>query len=731
MDFWESQINTRARLNEKMTEKAYGKLASSVSDPQGRIIFRTDDTEMLDNAVRTCLQYYGTESGTVPPGIRQTDERIEYLCRPAGIMHRPVLLKENWYEDAFGTMLANLKDGTLVSLVPHGLRGFDYVEPGTGNRVRVRKSNAGDIASEAVLFYRALPAKALSLSDLVLWCLNIFNKGDSFLVLFAALLAAIMGLLPAWANKLAFEVVIPSGQDNLILPLAGLLLGVAVARLLINNYRNLIINRATTRIDTFAVSATYARVLMLPAAFFKKYDAGNISSRINRMSELFRQIISLLLGGGLTAVLSLIYLFQIRAYASDLAVPALVIIVLQTVCTLASAMLGKKYEQKKLDADAGLSGTTASILNGVQKIKLSGAEDRAFSKWADVYSEYAKAAYNRPKLLRVLPVLVSVIGAVGIAWLYYIAGNAKISVADFMAFNVAYGQMSAAIIEFSNLASEAIMTVPMLNLVEPIMKTVPEITSDKGIVTELNGQIDVSNLSFRYEEDGPVILDKLSLKIRPGEYIGIVGKSGCGKSTLVRLLLGFEKPLSGSVFYGPASYDVANVDLHSLRRHIGTVLQDGRLFPADIFNNIVLSAPEATPDDAWHAAELAGIADDIRKMPMGMNTIISEGSGNISGGQRQRLMIARAICGERKILIFDEATSALDNITQKHVTESLDSLKCTRIVIAHRLSTVQDCDRIICLDKGHIVEEGSYDELIERNGFFAGLVARQRLDGSD
>ena len=731
MNFWESQINIRARLNGKMTEKAYGKLASAVSDPKDRIIFRTDDTEMLDNAVRTCLQYYGTEAGAVPPGTRQTEERIDYLCRPEGIMHRPVLLTENWYEDAFGSMLANLKDGGPVSLLPHGLRGFDYVEPGTGNRIRVTKSNAGNFAPEAVLFYRALPAKALSLSDLVLWCMNIFSKGDSFLVLFAALLAAIMGLLPAWANKLAFEVVIPSGQGNLILPLAGLLLGVAVARLLINTYRNLIINRATTRIETFAVSATYARVLMLPAAFFKKYDAGNIASRVNRMSELFKQITSLILGGGLTAVLSLIYLGQIRAYASDLAVPALIIIVLQAACTIAAAMLGQKFEQKKMDANAGLSGTTASILTGVQKIKLSGAEDRAFSKWADVYSEYAKAAYNRPELLRVLPVLVSLIGAVGMARLYYIAGYTKISVADFMAFNVAYGQMSTAVIEFSNLAAEAILTVPILNMVEPIMKTVPEMTSDKGIVAGLNGQIDVSNLSFRYEEDGPMILDNLSLKIRPGEYIGIVGKSGCGKSTLVRLLLGFEKPLSGSIFYGPASYDVANVDLHSLRRHIGTVLQDGRLFPADIFNNIVLSAPEATVDDAWHAAELAGIAEDIRKMPMGMNTIISDGSGNISGGQRQRLMIARAICGERKILIFDEATSALDNITQKHVTESLDSLKCTRIVIAHRLSTVQDCDRIICLDKGHIIEEGNYDELIEKNGFFAGLVARQRLDGND
>ena len=728
MSFWESQINLRARLNEKMTEKAYAKLASSVSNPEDRILFRTDDAEMLDSAVKTCLQYYGTEAGPVPEGTQQAEERIDYLCRPSGIMHRPVLLEGTWYTDGFGAMLAKLEDGIPVPLVPHGLRGFDYIEPGTGKRVHVTKVNAGLFAPEAVFFYRALPAKSLTISDLILWSMNIFNRGDSFLILFSALLASLMGLLPAWANNLALNTVIPSGQRNLILPLAGLLLGAAAARLLINSYRNLIINRATTKIETFSVAATYARVLMLPVGFFKKYDTGDISTRINQMNSLFRQITRLLLGGGLTALLSLIYLFQIKTYAADLAVPALIIVLLQAAFTVAAAKLGQRFEQRSMYANANLSGTTASLLNGVQKIKLSGAEDRAFSKWADAYSEYAKASYNRPELLRVLPVLVSLIGAIGTAWLYYIAGSSKISAAGFMAFSVAYGQMSAAMIEFTNLISEAIRTVSILKMVEPIMQTVPETSSDKVIVTELNGQIDVSSLSFSYEENGPMIMDDISLKIHPGEYIGIVGKSGCGKSTLIRLLLGFEKPLSGNILYGPAPYDVENVDLRSLRRHIGTVLQDGRLFQADIYNNIVLSAPDATLDDAWRAAELAGIADDIRRMPMGMNTIISEGSGSISGGQRQRLLIARAICGERKILIFDEATSALDNITQKVVTESLASLQCTRIVIAHRLSTVQDCDRILVLDHGHIIEEGTYTQLIEKNGFFAELVSRQRLE---
>jgi ABC-type bacteriocin/lantibiotic exporter with double-glycine peptidase domain len=221
----------------------------------------------------------------------------------------------------------------------------------------------------------------------------------------------------------------------------------------------------------------------------------------------------------------------------------------------------------------------------------------------------------------------------------------------------------------------------------------------------------------------PNVLDNISLKIRPGQYVAIVGKTGCGKSTLMRILLGFEKPQKGAVYYD--GKDISGIDLKSLRRHIGVVMQSSNLFQGDIYSNITISAPLTTLDEAWEAAEMAGMADDIRNMPMGMNTIISEGQGGISGGQKQRLMIARAIAPKPRILMFDEATSALDNITQKKVSESLDSLKCTRIVIAHRLSTIRHCDRIIVLDGGKIIEDGTFDELIAMNGFFANLVRRQ------
>ena len=236
----------------------------------------------------------------------------------------------------------------------------------------------------------------------------------------------------------------------------------------------------------------------------------------------------------------------------------------------------------------------------------------------------------------------------------------------------------------------------------------------------------MNNVTFRYDENMPPVLDNLSLKIRSGQYVAIVGSTGCGKSTLMRIMLGFEKPQKGAVYYD--GKDLNRIDLKSLRRKIGVVMQNGRLFNGDIYSNIVISAPELTIDDAWEAADLAGMKEDIENMPMGMYTILSEGMGGISGGQRQRLMIARAIAPKPKILMFDEATSALDNVTQKKVSESLDKLKCTRIVIAHRLSTIKQCDRIVVLDKGHIIEDGNYEELIAKNGFFAELVARQRLD---
>ena len=308
--------------------------------------------------------------------------------------------------------------------------------------------------------------------------------------------------------------------------------------------------------------------------------------------------------------------------------------------------------------------------------------------------------------------------------LQIIEGVTKFRVSgEFVAFNASFGIFMVAMLQISDTILEVNTIIPTYENIKPILCTLPEYDEEKEDPGEIDGKIEIGHITFRYEKNGPVILDDISLKIKKGEYVAIVGASGCGKSTLLRILLGFEKAESGKVYY--SGKDLETVDIRALRKQFGVVLQNGQLIAGDIFSNIVGTNPALTIQDAEEAAHMAGLLDDINDMPMGFNTIVSEGGSTLSGGQRQRLMIARAIVNKPKILFFDEATSALDNNTQKHVSDSLDQLDATRIVIAHRLSTVMNCDRIIVLEKGKIAEEGTYKELMAKDGIFAQLAKRQ------
>lgn len=468
------------------------------------------------------------------------------------------------------------------------------------------------------------------------------------------------------------------------------------------------------------------RVLSLPADFFKQYSAGELSSRAQYIQSLCSMLISTVLNTGLTSIFSLIYVSQIFEYAPALVVPSLLIIFTTILFSLITTFYQMKYSKKQMEIAAEESGMSYALITGVQKIKLSGAEKRAYARWSKLYAKQVELTYNPPMFLRANGAFSSIISLTGALVMYFMSVQSGVSVADYYAFNTAYGMVSGAFMSLAGIATTIAQFKPILEMAKPIMDAVPEVSEGKLVIDRLSGGIELNNVSFRYNENMPLVVDNLSLKIRPGQYVAIVGATGCGKSTLMRIMLGFEKPGKGAVYYD--GKDLSGIDLKSLRRKIGVVMQNGKLFQGDIFSNITISAPQLSMDEAWEAAEMAGIAEDIRRMPMGMHTIISEGSGGVSGGQRQRLMIARAIAPKPKILMFDEATSALDNLTQKIVSDSLDKLKCTRIVIAHRLSTIRQCDRIIYLEKGQIVEDGTYDELIAKNGKFAELVERQRLD---
>ncbi|MBQ1780930.1 MAG: ATP-binding cassette domain-containing protein [Bacteroidales bacterium] len=466
-----------------------------------------------------------------------------------------------------------------------------------------------------------------------------------------------------------------------------------------------------------------ARTFLLSPTFFSKNPSGELSEKLNNVSTLATLLNEAMVGALLNAVLSVIYLIQVNIYGGKLFWPAVAVIVLQYGALLLNYRRAVYVQNNYTERVAKLSGLEYNLFAGIQKLKLTGSETRAFARWLDHYSETARILYNPALKSRLYPALTAFLGIGGTMFIFWSTLSNGVATSDYIAFSSAFGMMTAAVTQLQLVIPNLSQIKPLLESVKPILEEVPEMEDKAPQVEDLFGGIEISGLSFRYQEDGPMILDDLSLKIEPGEYVGIVGKSGCGKSTLIRLLLGFEQPLSGGIYYD--NYDLAKVDKASLRRKIGCCLQSGSLFTGDLFHNITVTAPWATHEDAWEALRMASLEDDVRNMPMGLFTLVSESGGGLSGGQKQRVLIARALISKPDILFFDEATSALDNIAQKTVSDNLDELMCTRVVIAHRLSTIRHCDRIIVLDKGKIAEEGTFEELMENKGLFYEMSLRQ------
>ncbi len=726
MGWFDEQIRERKQSDQQTFEEAFLELSDAVTGKNEAAVF-SGNFKLSQNAVAEVLRFYHIKPREVPETIKDFNEQLEYLLRPNGIMRRPVKLDKGWYKEAVGPYLVTRRsNGATVAMIPAKLTGYCFTESATGKKVKVTSKNEGDFNPDAIAFYRPFPLKKLSIADLLKYILSTMSVSDFALYGIATIAVTAVGLITPKLQNFIFSTVIEAESIRLLWSVAIFLICVSISQMMISAAKELLLARMNTKMSIYVQSATMMRVMSLPHSFFKEYSSGELSSRAQYVSSLCNMLVSTLLSTGLTSVFSLIYIGQIFEYAPALVVPALVIIIVTVVFSVVSSMVQMKYSKMSMELGAKESGLSYSMISGIQKIKLAGAEKRVFAKWASEHAREAKIEYNPPAYIKYNSVLSMLISSIGMIVMYYVSVESGISVADYYAFNTAYGMVSGAFSALAGIALTVANIKPILDMAKPILGAVPEVSEGKQVITRLAGGIEINNVTFRYNENMPNVLDNLSLKITPGQYVAIVGSTGCGKSTLMRLLLGFETPQRGAVYYD--GRDISTVDLKSLRRKIGVVMQNGKLFTGDVFSNITISAPQLTMDSAWEAAELAGIADDIRAMPMGMHTLISEGSGGISGGQRQRLMIARAIAPKPKILMLDEATSALNNLTQKKVSESLDKLKCTRIVIAHRLSTIKQCDRIIFLEKGHIVEDGTYDELIALGGKFAELVERQRLD---
>ena len=726
MGHFENQIEERREAEQQLLEDSFVKIAGIVMGRKSAEKLG-DERIITKTAIDEILKFYHYKPVEIPDSVKRPAEQLKYCLRPYGLMSRTIELEEGWYRDAFGPVLAFTKEDNMpVALLPDHIIGYRFKDPVTGKIRKLNRSTSALFDKEALCFYRPLPQKKLTIPDLLIYMKDCISVSDLVMIVAATASISLVGLLMPRITRFLTGPVLNSGRQNILIPIAIAMICIAFSSQLISSIRGLIQGRLDIKTSLGVQASMMMRLMALPANFFRKYSPGELKSRSSSVNNLCSLMMSMILNTGLTSLTSLVYVGQIFNFAPALVIPSLIIVVVTVVFSIVSTLMQIKINRKMMECTAKESGLSYGLITGVQKIRLSGSEKRVFAKWMNVYSEGAELTYNPPLFIKLNPVISTAISLAGNIVLYYMAMKSNVDPSSYYAFTSAYGMLMGAFMSVSGIALSAAQIQPILEMAEPFLKTEPETSQDKEIVTKINGSIELNHVSFRYTDETPYVINDISLRIKSGEYVAIVGSTGCGKSTLVRLLLGFEKPEKGAIYYD--GKDMAGLDLPSLRQKIGTVMQDAGLFQGDIYSNIVISAPQLTVDDAWNAAEKAGIADDIRAMPMGMNTMISEGQGGISGGQRQRLMIARAIAPKPKLLIFDEATSALDNKTQKQVSEALDAMGCTRIVIAHRLSTIKHCDRILVLEGGKITEEGTYDELIEKDGFFAELVKRQRTD---
>ena len=726
MGWFEKQIKQRKDLDQQLFEESFFRAAGVVLG-QRTAEKISDDHIVTKKAIDEILKYFHFKPVEFPKSIKEHEDQLDYCLRPHGLMKRQITLEEKWYRDAYGPVLAYTKEeNEPVALLPDKFIGYYFRDRKTGRKVKVNSKTSQLFNSEAYSFYRPFPQKKLGIPDLIIYMKQCISLNDIALIIISTFMVTAVGMLMPRITRALTGPVLSSKSAWILISIAIFIVCTMVSSQLIKTISTMLNSRVQTKISLGVQAALMMRVLSLPANFFRKYSSGELTSRSQSVNQLCSLLLGMVLGTGLTSLMSLLYITQIFSFAPALVIPSLIIIFVTVTFSVVSSIVQIGISKKQMEHSAKESGMTFAMISGVQKIKLSGAEKRFFARWLNMYSDSAELTYAPPTFIKINGVITTAIGLIANIVLYFLAIESGVDQSNYFAFTAAYGAVMGAFTSLAGIALSFGRVKPILEMAEPFLKTEPETADNKEMVTKLSGSIELNNVYFRYTEHSPYIVNNLSLKIRDGEYVAIVGKTGCGKSTLMRLLLGFEKPEKGAIYYD--GKDLNSLDLASLRRKIGSVIQSGGLLQGDVYSNIIISAPHLTLDDAWEAAEMAGIADDIRAMPMGMNTLISEGSGGISGGQKQRLMIARAVAPKPKILMFDEATSALDNKTQKQVSEALDKMGCTRIVIAHRLSTIRHCDRILVLDGGKIIEQGSYEELIAQNGYFAELVERQRLD---
>ncbi|MFO0909215.1 MAG: NHLP bacteriocin export ABC transporter permease/ATPase subunit [Isosphaeraceae bacterium] len=662
--------------------------------------------------------------------MESDDEPLRAIARAAGVRLRRVKLTNDWWKTDAGPLIGFIAgSGRPVALIHSAGAGYRIVDPIRGSRVPVNQETAARLTATAWMFLHTLPGNQQSAADLFRFAAGkIGREARSVLVLGA--MSAVLGTIVPWVTATVVDEAIPRADRMSLGVLCSFLVAVGLTIALIQVVQGFALVRMKGKLEATLLPAVWDRLLGLSTRFFSRHESGELALRamgVARVIEVLASTTAASLVLGTFSLANIGVLFIIDWKLGALATLLIAVPAMATLLFLPSLW----GAQRSITAAQGqISSLLLALLGGISRIRAAGAERRAFARWAERYRQQLALLIDFQSLSDRLVIFSDVwpLVATGFVFAGVVAlAPGSISTGAFLAFNLALTQGMSAVIGIGKGLLPLLSGLEQYERVRPILQTAPEVTEARGESLNLGGALRMTNVSFRYERDGPLILDRINLQVRPGEFVAVVGPSGSGKSTLFRLLLGFETPDDGVIAYD--NRELSTLDLREVRRQVGVVLQDAQLLPGDIYANIVGFSSHLSYDDAWRAAELAGLADDIAAMPMGIHTVIGEGGGGLSSGQRQRLIFARALARHPKILFLDEATSALDNRSQAIVSQSIHlALQGTsRLAIAHRLSTVVEADRIYVLSEGRIVQVGRYAQLIREPGTFRDLARRQCL----
>ncbi|MEW1749825.1 NHLP bacteriocin export ABC transporter permease/ATPase subunit [Streptomyces angustmyceticus] len=664
---------------------------------------------------------------TEPPKGAAANDRItpvERIAVSSRIRTRAVRLQGSWWRTNTGPLVGHrAKSGAAVALLWRRGR-YEAVNPASGLRMRIGKDNADAFEPRAVMFYRPLPERPMSLWRLMLFSLRGTRMDLRNLALAGLVTVGLGALVPIATGKVLGEYV-PSADKSLIVQVSLAVVITSVVSAAFMLLQNLTVLRMEGRIESALQPAVWDRLLRLPTKFFTERSTGELASAAMGISGI-RRVLS---GLGPVAVqattVGAMNLVMLLLFSVPLALAAVAMLLVIGVVFLAMGLWELRWQRRLIKLTNKLNNQAFQTLRGLPKLRVAAAESFAYAAWA---REFARSRELQQKAGRIKN-LTTVLNAVylplcSLTMFMLLAGPARgsMSAASFLTFNTSVTMLLTSVTQITGAFISAAAAMPMFEQIKPVLDEKPEVRGASAQPGALTGGIEAKKLSFRYTDDGPLVLDDVSFQVRPGEFVAVVGPSGCGKSTLLRLLIGFDKPTSGHVLYD--GQDLAALDQAAVRRQCGVVLQNAQPLTGSILD-CICGAESFTQEEAWAAAEMAGLAEDIKRMPMGLHTMIA-GGGAISGGQRQRLMIAQALVRRPRILFFDEATSALDNETQRIVIDSTRKLSASRLVIAHRLSTVMDADRVIVMADGRIVEQGAPAELLaDTGGRLHDLVRRQ------